>query len=243
MYPVIVYEEGTALPSEGTYYIVAGNGIFLQKNTGIVSCLTPVKDIPFLADVKNIANLQLNLPKLPAKLTWGIKELFKRVVTEYYSEANTQLYYNKELKELQVRVPKQVVSHGGVQYDNLRVDIEDNPDPASLLVGTIHSHCDFAAFHSGTDVHDEEDFDGLHVTFGHNNEDVFTISACIVVNGKRQPVKPEDHLEGIEPVGDKGYYRLSGTPEYAEEQLTAWLSNIASLKQFLTRSTVEDKKD
>jgi hypothetical protein len=241
MYPVIVYEEGTVLPTEGTYYIVAGNGTFLQKNTGIVSCLTQVKDIPFLADVKNIANLRFNLPKVPAHLTWGIKELFKRVVKNYYSEANTMLYYNKATKEFQVRVPKQTVTHGGVEYDSLRTDIEENPDPAFLLVGTIHSHCDFAAFHSGTDVNDEADFDGLHVTFGHNHENVFTISACIVVNGKRQQVTPEDYLEGIAPVGDRGYYCLLGTPEYDETQQTEWMSNIQSLTQAISGN--EDKKN
>jgi hypothetical protein len=224
MYPVIVYEEGTELPSEGTYYIVAGNGIFLQKNTGIVSCLTQVRDIPFLADVKNVANLRLNLPTLPAKLTWGIKELFKRVVAKYHAESATLLYYNKTTKEFMVRVPEQLVSHGSVGYLARREG--EDPDPQFLLVGTIHSHADFAAFHSGTDVNDEADFDGLHVTFGHNDQDVFTISACIVVNGKRQQVKPEEHLEGIEPVGDKGYYRLSGTPEYDEPQLETWLSNV-----------------
>lgn len=240
MYPVIVLEEDTVLPSEGTYYIVAANGFFLKKNTGIVACLTAVRNIPFLAEITNIADLQLNLPKLPAKSTWAIKELFKRVVATHHSEANTQLYYNKETKEFQVRVPKQAVSHSGVSYDNLRVDIEENPDPSFLLVGTIHSHCDFAAFHSNTDVHDEEDFDGLHVTFGHNNEDIFSISACIVVNGKRQQVKPEDHLEGIEPVGEKGYYKLSGEPEYCEDQLTAWMNNIHHMRRVVLN---ENKKD
>jgi hypothetical protein len=230
MYPVIVLEEDTVLPAEGTYYIVAANGFFLKKNTGVVACLTAVRNIPFLAEITNIADLQLNLPKFPAKFTWAIKELFKRVVATHHAEANTQLYYNKETKEFQVRVPKQAVCHSGVKYDNLRTDIEENPDTSFLLVGTIHSHCDFAAFHSGTDVHDEEDFDGLHVTFGHNNEDVFTISACIVVNGNRRSVNPECYLEGIEPVGENGYYKLSGEPEYDEDQLTAWMANIQHMR-------------
>lgn len=34
------------------------------------------------------------------------------------------------------------------------------------LIGTIHSHCDFAAFHSGVDDADEINFDGLHITIG-----------------------------------------------------------------------------
>jgi hypothetical protein len=34
------------------------------------------------------------------------------------------------------------------------------------IFGTIHSHCDFGAFHSGTDDADELHFDGLHITIG-----------------------------------------------------------------------------
>lgn len=37
------------------------------------------------------------------------------------------------------------------------------------VFGTIHSHCDFGAFHSGTDDEDEADFEGLHITIGKCN--------------------------------------------------------------------------
>lgn len=35
--------------------------------------------------------------------------------------------------------------------------------------GSIHSHCDFSAFHSGVDDADEFGFDGLHITIGNVN--------------------------------------------------------------------------
>lgn len=34
------------------------------------------------------------------------------------------------------------------------------------LFGTIHSHCNFGAFHSGVDDNDEINFEGLHITIG-----------------------------------------------------------------------------
>lgn len=34
------------------------------------------------------------------------------------------------------------------------------------IYGTIHSHCNFGAFHSGVDEADEKIFDGLHITVG-----------------------------------------------------------------------------
>lgn len=35
-----------------------------------------------------------------------------------------------------------------------------------VIYGTIHSHCNFGAFHSGVDDNDEIQFDGLHITIG-----------------------------------------------------------------------------
>ena len=93
-----------------------------------------------------------------------------------------------------------------------------------LCVGTIHSHCDFGAFHSGTDIGDEEDFDGLHVTFGHNNLVEFSISATIVVNGNRLQVDPLEVLEGIEPVvGKDGKYKFA---DFAQELVEEWSAGI-----------------
>ena len=44
------------------------------------------------------------------------------------------------------------------------------------IYGTIHSHCNFGAFHSGVDDADEKHFDGLHITIG-NVRSGFSYSA------------------------------------------------------------------
>ncbi len=50
------------------------------------------------------------------------------------------------------------------------------------LYGTIHSHCDFKAFHSAVDIADEENFEGLHITLGHVNAK-FDLSYHFVFDG------------------------------------------------------------
>lgn len=50
------------------------------------------------------------------------------------------------------------------------------------IMGTIHSHCNFGAFHSGTDDADEKDFDGLHITVG-NCRSGWSFSARYMING------------------------------------------------------------
>jgi hypothetical protein len=66
------------LPTEGTYYVVAGNGTWLHKDTGIVKAFVPVKDIPVLEDLDVNAFVECALPKLPLKHVWRIKEFFRR---------------------------------------------------------------------------------------------------------------------------------------------------------------------
>lgn len=61
------------------------------------------------------------------------------------------IFESKEAKKIQLRLWE--------EYDKLLSDGYE-------LIGTIHSHCDFAAFHSGVDDADEINFDGLHITVG-----------------------------------------------------------------------------
>ena len=200
---VYVYKPGMELPKTGSYYVVAGNGIFYHKENqgGITYGMIPVKDIPVLANIEHGARVGVRLPKISEQHVHQIKEFFRRVVKEHNSEANTILFYHPETKEYKIHVPEQEVTHGGVDYKREAFfENEESGLAGYLRVGTIHSHCNFDAFHSSTDVGDEDDFDGVHVTFGHNDKDEFSISCSIVVNGFRAKVDPERYLEGLVPV-------------------------------------------
>lgn len=234
MFPVYIYDEQLELPTEGNYFLVSGNGLWLHKDTGIVRAFVPVDNISVLQDLDAKGYVQCGLPKLPAEHVWRIKTFFKKVVEKHRSEASTSLYFNKTTGEFRIHVPEQKVSHGGVNYK--RQAMSHQPEMEGFLcVGTIHSHCDFGAFHSGTDIGDEEDFDGLHCTFGHNNLDEFSISASIVVNGFRVKVDPLSVLEGIEPAPDfgDGRYRLPSLAPELEEQwstgLEGWMENVRGM--------------
>lgn len=238
MFPVLIYEEGIDLPVEGTYFLVSGNGLWMHKDTGIVRAFVPVDNISILEDFDAEASVGCSLPKLDAKYVWQIKKFFQEVVHRHRSEANVLLFYSKERDDYLLQVPNQAVSHAGVHY--LR---STSPVDASYLrVGTIHSHCDFGAFHSGTDVGDEEDFDGIHCTFGHNDRDDFTISASVVVNGHRLKVSPEQFLEGIEPVAGE-VFRLAPATEEQEMEwakvVPLWMNRVQASGWSLPATTVE----
>jgi len=232
MFPVYLYEEDFELPENGTYFLVAGNGLWLHKDTGIVKAFVPVQNISILKDLDSDSFVQCTLPKIPAKHILRIKTFFKNVVQEHRSEASTSLYYNKETNEFKIHVPQQRVSHTSVNYKRQALTHVEGMENF-LCVGTIHSHCDFGAFHSSTDIGDEEDFDGLHCTFGHNNLTEFSISATVAVNGNRLIVDPMDVLEGIESVpGQEGHYRLTElAPELEAEWIAGiedWMSKVSS---------------
>ena len=236
LFPVYIYEEGLELPTEGTYYLVAGNGIWLHKDTGIVRAFVPVDNVSVLEDLKAESQVGMNMPKLPANHVYKIKKFFQEVVSRHHAESATILYFNKKTGDFKVQITDQRVSHGGVAYKRVgTTHLEGMQD--YLRVGTIHSHCDFGAFHSGTDIGDEEDFDGLHCTFGHNNKDEFTITASIVVNGNRLQVDPMTVLEGIQPARAYGSHRdefftllppSEETMAEWERDKNNWLSHVNS---------------
>lgn len=236
-FPVYIYRDGMDLPQEGTYFLVAGNGLWMHKDTGICRCFVSVDNISCLDDLDVESNVEVSLPKIPSKLVWQIKQFFKQVVAKHYSEAEVNLFYSSQRNEYLIDVPEQEVGHASVHYQRkTKTHIEGQED--FLLVGTIHSHCNFHAFHSGTDVDDEDDFDGLHVTFGNNDKDEFTISASVVTNGVRRQINPSDILEGIREIAvsaNEVHYRLAQVDEAIAEEwfqvIDEWMKNVKRLSR------------
>lgn len=212
MIPVYVFEKGVKLPSEGTFYVVAKNGLFLHKDTGTIKATVKVEGVSFLEEMKQGARLRL--PKISQELIVRTLLFFRAVYREHKSEAEVQIHYNSDSGEYKIHCPIQEVSGGGVDYDS-----SDRFD-GFQLVGTIHSHCNFGAFHSGIDDGDEKHFDGLHITIGHLDQPYFTISCSMTVNGQRFNFKPEDVIIGIEEVDWKPKstvsYRRQSVPHFKQ---------------------------
>jgi PRTRC genetic system protein A len=214
MYDVFVYKEGMDLPKEGIYFVVAQNGNFIHQDNEIFQCLAPVKNISCLDFLENTQKINLKLPKIPANLIYQVKEFFKLVTEKYRCECEVTIYFNSEKKHYKIIVPNQSATYSKVEYDYMpTAHVEEMSN--YLRVGTIHSHCDFSAFHSSVDIDDEIDFNGLHIVFGNNDKDLFTISSVASVNGCRNELNCLDFIDGVEKVGN--FYRL--IPISKEEEL------------------------
>lgn len=230
--PVFVLnEEGIELPESGNYYVVAGNGTFLHKDNGLMHTVIPVEAVAPLEDyTPTDTSIGHNLAKIDASLCYKVKTFFAKVVAKYNAESCVVLFYNADTEDYALVVPQQAVAHGGVKYH--RGGLTHMQELAGYVpVGTIHSHCDFQAFHSGTDDRDEEDWDGLHITFGHNDQEEFTISASIVMNAKRGKFDPMTIIEGIAHIVDDRYTLVEQGEDFkqqVEQETDLWMQQIVS---------------
>ena len=211
MFNIYINDGEVQPPDDETYYIVAKDGIYLHKKLDIIESCIKVNKISFIEPINQY--VKLNIPKIPRELTRQIYTFFLEVYDRFKTESVIMIFYNKDTKEYKLRVPTQSVSsaHLTASYD---ITI-----PGFLSIGTCHSHAGFGAFHSSTDIDDEKDFDGIHITFGDLNKDKTSISIEIVSNGFRSKCNPTDYLEGI--VEDGEHYRLD-LSVFPEE----WMGNV-----------------
>ncbi len=195
VFPVYHMKKGMKLPETGMYYVVGSNGIFAHIPNKVGRSLVKVDGISGLEPVRSF--IMPKLPKLPARIVNQAYTFFRKVYERHQSESGLVLFYNEAKKDFLLWCPNQEVSHGSCNYD--RNDYGGN-EPALVgynIVGSIHSHADFGAFHSGTDIHDEIDFDGLHITIGNVNTDAFSMCASVAIAKEREQVEPEFCAHGL----------------------------------------------
>ncbi|MFC1608698.1 hypothetical protein ACFL2R_03850 [Patescibacteria group bacterium] len=194
MFPIYVLDGKTELPETGSFYVVTKDGIYLSKDTGLIRAMVKVEKISFLKALES--KVQLRLPKIHSETLVQALLLFRRVFQRYRSEAVVMIYYSEDKKSYMLDAPNQDGSGSSVHY----YDVQNFSDDGFRLVGTIHSHCDFGAFHSHVDIDDEKKFDGIHITIGRVDQPYFTISSSVAVNNNRFKIEPEELILGITKV-------------------------------------------
>lgn len=181
------------LPDEA-YSVVNNKGFQVRKKTRLVSGLVSLPSISFLSPPVT-QNVKINIPKIPGSQLMRAVNFFREVYNKYDAESELMIVFNRDTNQFDYYCPKQEVSHGSVDYDLPKAS-ELLPDNCNF-VGTIHSHCNFGAFHSSTDTNDEKSQDGLHITIGNVDLKNFSYAACVVANGVRQAKEAHEVIENI----------------------------------------------
>ena len=194
MFKVYINDGIGDLPKDDICYIIAKEGVFLKKKVGIMDSIAPVNTISILKSITPIA--QMHIPKIPALMFAKIVDFFNQVYTKYQSEAIVLIFYNEKTKKYKIIPPTQTVSMTSIEYKR-SISIKD-----FTMIGDIHSHASFSAFHSSTDTSDEKTFDGLHITIGNVNSRTVSISSSIVSNGYRFITDPLIYIDGIKETTD-----------------------------------------
>ena len=209
-FPIYVLTPGTVLPDDGSYYVISQNGLWFRKDTGIMRGMVKVDGVGQLEPL--VPTIGMRIPVLPEAITLHSLIFFRKVYSKYHAESELQLFYNKDTGKFRLFCPEQTVSYSSVKYKPDQWNDPTNNLAGFLLVGTIHSHCNFSASHSSTDLGDERHADGIHITFGHIDNKEFSCVCSMQLNQQRVSIDPRIKLKGLEIASRSGYktdyYRL-----------------------------------
>jgi hypothetical protein len=158
---------------------------------------------------------------IPGKMFTHIDRLFAAVFADCRSEVAILLLYNFETKKWCWSLPHQTVAPASADYSEAKGVIyilddgkrqEELPD-GFVKFGSIHSHASMAAFHSGTDDHDEFNFDGVHITLGNYNSNR-SYSQRWIFNGQSFKIKAINDIAEVpdEVLGKNSYPDIQPIP-------------------------------
>lgn len=150
--------EELPLPDAGPYIVATKDGYFVHRYFHFGRVLSRTKDAPMSPSATPSLWPKFE-PKLPATLIGQAYSFFRAIYESKKSEAMVDITWSPE-KGYRLFVPPQQATGGGVKAERTMEHYRGQ------IVGTIHSHCNFNAFHSGTDTHDADSHDGLHITIG-----------------------------------------------------------------------------
>jgi hypothetical protein len=170
------------------YYVMGADGPYMMKRTLYGRALVKIKSIDHLP--KHDGMLWHSIPKVPSGLIGQAWSFFRSTWTSKKSEAMVYLTHKDGVYRIFVPTQEASAAH---------VKTVMNPNHIAegwIVAGTIHSHCNFGAFHSGTDTGDAADHDGLHITIGHVDTDKPSIEGMISVNGVNWDMEYEDYAGG-----------------------------------------------
>lgn len=232
VHPPMEKPDDYPLPDNGPYYIYTRNGWLVHRRFHWGRGLFRTKEPPSIAQPTPFLWSDVGIPIERIGQAWSF---FRSIWETRHSEAMLDLIFDPDEARRAKRTAKQgfddlgyrwmvwpqQASSGGVECKR------DTTKIRGQRVGTIHSHCDFGAYHSGTDEHDAKEDDGLHITLGHVNTNKPSIAIMMSVSGDKWHYKPEELWEDPtlflvpHPEWWNGYVKERSAPaKYAPAQTT-----------------------
>jgi hypothetical protein len=144
---------------------------------------------------------EYNLPAIPFEMVNRLDEFFRLVDAQHGTESIVLLTFDPSKTDSSgwgILVPEQTNTSVHCNYNPDSI-VSEKPQDV-LIVGSVHSHPSMAAYASGTDHSDQDDFDGLHITFGWQkavNGGATQYHIEMQMSGNSWTLKPEDVFESF----------------------------------------------
>jgi hypothetical protein len=167
------------------YYVIAKEGVFLYKTTSLGDTIVPFDDmfkhLPSLGKGIEKGCFWWGAPKIPAAIMAKTIKFFTEVYKRQATEVEVVILYNDVSKHFFLAVPEQECSGASVKSKTDTIKLHRG----WAMIGTIHSHCDFGAFHSGTDDSDADKINGIHITIGDLITGTRSYATMVAINGTK----------------------------------------------------------
>jgi proteasome lid subunit RPN8/RPN11 len=230
-YPAPVYLKTGAdapPPDEDFYYLLTGDGLFVNRNSRFFRSSAPVRGgPPGLA--AHAPALEIRLPPIPRDLAEQLIGFLHRVAERHQAEAIALLAWG-DSAGYQAVVPPQlsVVSRWSNDWATpCKLDYQFPEPPAGTVwIGDIHSHAHLDAYTSELDALDLMHRPGLHIVAGRllNGREPPDLEAAVSVDGtpfrvdnplalfdgytrRRPDAVPEDWLARVRVTTTRAYGR------------------------------------
>ena len=192
------------LPAGSMRYVVAENGVFLERHTELYRTSARVDDwVAGLAAHRE--GCDLLCPEIPGEMVASMLTFFRWAFELHGGEAALVLLFDVLNKRFVWYCPEQRVrmweSWSGKWYTASDIKYTDPTElpPGHVVFGDAHSHGDLAAYASATDQRDEEFKDGLHIIAGHVDSDRPSFWIDFVMDGQRFGIMPDEFFGPVEP--------------------------------------------
>lgn len=188
-------------PDPVPYWAATSKGWFINTPTlfGVAQVITdnPPEVLPQFEEL-----FRFNGKKLPLYILSQAHDFFRKVWNKQKTESSAYICHNPGTDDFKLFIPEQYVTSVSVNH---KLDA-GQPGKGYQAIGTIHSHCDFSAFHSGTDTHDMGKMPGLHITLGHVDREEPEIAIAMSIADRRfDPIEYDTIIDKEKKVNRHGY--------------------------------------
>ena len=172
-------------PNQSYEFLTGKDGHYLRKRTRLFEACVKTPNNPEMPEIGESAKWLA--PKMPYAVIADCVAFFRAVWAEHGSEAIALLFL--EDSKWSAEAPQQAVGPASLSYGSL---------PAGRRpVGSIHSHGAMKAFHSGTDMRDAEEFDGVHLVVGRLDLPSPEFVAALHINGRQFQLDIKEIVDGL----------------------------------------------